>query len=711
MPQCCHESRDIEAESVSPATPPTTKTHTSEGRKSKDKRAKLNSRHLRDELYKINNEPFVTTYQHTAPPFRESVHAVTPEMMHLVELLKHSALFANETQGALVKVAQHMTQICLGPRSRVIKQGDTVYGDDCMFVLEEGDVEIKITAAQPVSLTKSVGFMFGEVGVLFGANRSASIISVGPVTLSCLSRNDLLSMLHILPTSRLLLFLRSLSLLQGLTDQQIIDIAPVVKSQQFAPGETIISFGAKSDSIYIVYEGQVNVNVPSSDNCACSTVAVLGAGKLIGQRAVMTNKTRTADCVAVGAVKVLCIAAADFGKLNNPILEWVMDSEALLTVLRQCTNQNTADILMNSYIKRTVPRGVTLLCAGARTRTLYIVVSGGVSGGQDIEGYTYCGNLWNSVTPTDVITTHDSTLIRCDMGHAEEPSMALARTEHITRDELTFLKHVAQGSVGSVDLVQSNKTHELYCLKQVQYSVQNLKTVQNEAQIMQQLNSPFCVKMFNIFEAPGSVGLLMEWVQGGELFYHMSRPFREQEARFYAACVVVGLTHVHERGLLYRDLKPENLLLDARGYPKLADFGFAKQVYNELTYTFCGTSEYQAPEVMTRQGHGEAADWWSLGVLIYEMLTNDTPFKANEGWELMRTTQTGRFHMPEYISPAASSLISGLLHVVPHKRLSALQVKQHAWFEGLSWNAVVQQKLKPPIIPHLSNPADTTYFQ
>lgn len=692
------------------------------GRKSKDRRTKIKSSHLRNELRKINNEPFVHAYLSDPIPYVPSTNPITPYLLNTAKLLASSILFQDVSESQLVRVAQQMTQISLGPESKIIQQGDNVYKDDCLFLIEEGQVEVRIATSSPSSINMGAGELFGELGVLFGANRSASVFSATAVTLSCLSRNDLLSMLKFLPSARLLLFLRSLSLLQGLTDSQILNLAPLTQHQMFEDGQTIITYGTRSDSIYIVFSGRVQVLLPQTDY---KVIAHVTPGKLIGQRAVMTNKTRSASCVAKGSVEVLKIAAKHFANINNPVLEWVMDSEAVLAVLRICTNSETAESLLDTYTKKKVDKGVTLLHSGERSHTIYIVCSGGITGGKEVDGYTYCGTLWDLPIEEKVMTTHPTVLIICEnpnyKGTGSSPwEDTIALKQQIEMQDLIPIKHVAKGSVGSVDLVRCRDTQQLYCLKRMQCTTDNAKVIRNEALIMQQLNSPFCVKLYSVFESAGNIGLLLEWVQGGELFYHldMHKAFTESQARFYAACVIIGLQHVHAHGVLYRDLKPENLLLDMHGYPKLADFGFAKQLVDEFAYTMCGTMEYQAPEILTRQGHTEAADWWSLGVLIYEMLVGDPPFKANEdmhgsttgGWGLMRATQAGRYFMPPHVSSTASSLISSLLHVQPEKRLPGSKIKDHPWFSTTDWEALSLKKLKAPIIPQVNDPTDTFYY-
>jgi serine/threonine protein kinase len=190
--------------------------------------------------------------------------------------------------------------------------------------------------------------------------------------------------------------------------------------------------------------------------------------------------------------------------------------------------------------------------------------------------------------------------------------------------------------------------------------------------------------VLRLIKAPGDIGvcfvqlrgayqdqhclyMLMEWVPGGELFHYIDlhHSFNEETARFYAANVLLALEFLHAKGIIYRDLKPENLVVDATGYLKLADFGFAKHVGSSRAFTICGTPDYQAPEVIMRRGATKAVDYWAVGVLMFEMLVGEPPFMSatNDPWDTFRRAITGRCHVPSFVSESATDLIYRLLQV------------------------------------------------
>lgn len=224
--------------------------------------------------------------------------------------------------------------------------------------------------------------------------------------------------------------------------------------------------------------------------------------------------------------------------------------------------------------------------------------------------------------------------------------------------------------------------------------------------------------------------MLLEYVQGGELFSHLRRAgrFSPDVSRFYIANLVLALEHLHSLDIIYRDLKPENLLIDSTGYLKITDFGFAKHV-TDRTYTLCGTPEYLAPEIVspaserpgpasltanthqiTATGHGSAADYWALGVLAYELLAGYPPFFADSPLEIYERILQNKFSFPPHIDFVARDLIKRLLTADLSKRLGNLKngardVKNHRWFEGVDWAAVERKEIRVRCRP---SPLDRT---
>jgi len=188
--------------------------------------------------------------------------------------------------------------------------------------------------------------------------------------------------------------------------------------------------------------------------------------------------------------------------------------------------------------------------------------------------------------------------------------------------------------------------------------------------------------------------------------------FNEPRVRLYAAEIVSAISHLHSLDIVYRDLKPENILLDSDGHITITDFGLSKKLENnEGTHTFCGTPEYLAPEVLKGQGHGTAVDWWSLGTLLFEMLTGLPPFYSQNINIMYQKILTGDLRFPGYITPEAKSLLEGLLTRDVEKRLGSKggqEIKSHPWFQGLDWEKLDKKEIIPPFKPKVKSDADTS---
>ncbi|MBW0566232.1 hypothetical protein O181_105947 [Austropuccinia psidii MF-1] len=230
----------------------------------------------------------------------------------------------------------------------------------------------------------------------------------------------------------------------------------------------------------------------------------------------------------------------------------------------------------------------------------------------------------------------------------------------------------------------------------------------------------FCVSLFCTFQDERNLYMLMEFVQGGELFSHLRRAgrFLVDVARFFAANVLLALEGLHQLDIVYRDLKPENILLASNGYIKLTDFGFAKRV-PDRTWTLCGTPEYLAPEIIQSKGHGKPADWWAFGILIFEMLVGYPPFFNSDGqgpFGIYEKILACHLIFPQEFNPSAMDLVKKLLIADRSKRIGNLKggindIKDHDWFKGVDWNLLLQQLIPAPIIPKISKPSDSSNFE
>eukprot|EP01053_Blabericola_migrator_P005843 Blabericola_migrator_1__5842@NODE_295_length_10235_cov_141_552026_g242_i0_p4_GENE_NODE_295_length_10235_cov_141_552026_g242_i0NODE_295_length_10235_cov_141_552026_g242_i0_p4_ORF_typecomplete_len516_score54_36Pkinase/PF00069_25/4_2e75Pkinase_Tyr/PF07714_17/1_3e44Kinaselike/PF14531_6/2_5e17Kdo/PF06293_14/2_9e07Pkinase_fungal/PF17667_1/6_6e07WaaY/PF06176_11/6_9e07APH/PF01636_23/2_6e05RIO1/PF01163_22/8_8e05YrbLPhoP_reg/PF10707_9/0_076YukC/PF10140_9/0_077ActFrag_cataly/PF09192_10/0_12FTA2/PF13095_6/2 len=246
--------------------------------------------------------------------------------------------------------------------------------------------------------------------------------------------------------------------------------------------------------------------------------------------------------------------------------------------------------------------------------------------------------------------------------------------------------------------------------------MKQVEHVKSEKAILQAINHPFIVNLCASFQDEKRLFMLMEYVNGGELFSHLRREQRlpNEHAKFYAAEIVLAFDYLHDLRIVYRDLKPENLLLDGQGHIKLTDFGFAK-VVDDRTWTLCGTPEYLAPEIIQSKGHGKSVDWWALGILIFEMLVGAPPFYDENPMNIYKKVLEGNVEFPEYLESKAKDLIRKLLTQDRTKRYGCLKygaedVKRHKWFRGIDWQECFDRKIRAPFIPGVKGPDDTSMF-
>uniref|UniRef100_A0A8C7TK40 Ribosomal protein S6 kinase n=1 Tax=Oncorhynchus mykiss TaxID=8022 RepID=A0A8C7TK40_ONCMY len=291
--------------------------------------------------------------------------------------------------------------------------------------------------------------------------------------------------------------------------------------------------------------------------------------------------------------------------------------------------------------------------------------------------------------------------------------------------QFELLKVLGQGSYGKVFLVRKirgSDRGQLYAMKVLRKAtlkVRDRVRSKMERDILAEVNHPFIVKLHYAFQTEGKLYLILDFLRGGDLFTRLSKEvmFTEEDVKFYLAELALALDHLHSLGIIYRDLKPENILLDEEGHIKITDFGLSKEAtdHDKRAYSFCGTIEYMAPEVVNRRGHTQSADWWSFGVLMFEMLTGSLPFQGKDRKETMVLILKAKLGMPQFLSPEVQSLIRALFKRNPANRLGAgpdgvEEIKRHHFFGNIDWNKLYRREIKPPFKPAVGRPEDTFHF-
>ncbi|XP_067253975.1 ribosomal protein S6 kinase beta-1 [Chanodichthys erythropterus] len=300
-------------------------------------------------------------------------------------------------------------------------------------------------------------------------------------------------------------------------------------------------------------------------------------------------------------------------------------------------------------------------------------------------------------------------------------------TEQIRPECFELLRVLGKGGYGKVFQVRkvtgptSGKIFAMKVLKKamIMRNAKDTAHTKAERSILEEVKHPFIVDLMYAFQTGGKLYLILEYLSGGELFMQLEREgiFLEDTACFYLAEISMALGHLHQKGIIYRDLKPENIMLNKNGHVKLTDFGLCKESIHDgiVTHTFCGTIEYMAPEILMRSGHNRAVDWWSLGALMYDMLTGAPPFTAENRKKTIDKILKCKLNLPPYLTQEARDLLKKLLKRNASIRMGAgprdaLDVQAHSFFRHINWDDLLACKVEPPFKPFLQSADDVSQF-
>ena len=276
------------------------------------------------------------------------------------------------------------------------------------------------------------------------------------------------------------------------------------------------------------------------------------------------------------------------------------------------------------------------------------------------------------------------------------------------------------GSFGRVKIAKDKKTGEYVAMK-IMKKMEILKSKQadhisNEIKILSMIDHPFVITFAGFTQDDRNLYLALELINGGELFTYLRGVgrFTVDQARLYIAEIISIFDYLHNKNIIYRDLKPENILIDKSGYLKLTDFGFAKIVEGR-TYTLCGTPEYLAPEIILNKGHGKPVDWWTCGILLYEMIAGIDPFSDDDPMMVYQKILKGKIKFPTGFDSNAKSLIKHLLESDLTKRYGNLKngvkdITGHRFFKSLNWDKLLKKELPAPYIPKVKSNNDISNF-
>lgn len=652
-----------------------------------------------------------------------------------------------------------MEIVNISPGENIITQGEE---GDYFYIVERGNFTV-IVDKKPVA-TIGEGKSFGELALVYNTPRQATIRADTAATLFSLDRATFkytLANNMEKKNSDIEDALAKVPLLRNLTDDQRSRLADTVELIGYNAGDEIIRKGSEGTVFYIIKDGVVSIEDVGDKFKAHK----LGPGDYFGERALMTNEPRAATVRADGKVNVMALDKVAFHKLLGPLQE-VLDYNLSMRVLssvklfEKLTSPERIK-LCKSFEPESFPAGTVIIRQGDKGRKFYVLVEGNAQVLADdvkvgeLKSGDYFGEmalLDDELRKATVVAVNDCKCFNIDrptfnrilgsLHHVmSRETMQRLETLHgggvsageeavpqlnLRFQDLTHLAVLGSGTFGRVTLVQDKATKQVYALKAMLKSEivahKQQSNVLNEKNVMMACNNPFILRLYQTFKDPKKLYMLLEFIQGGELFSVLHKAnsdgVPDYHAKFYAIGVTNALAYLHAKDIAYRDMKPENCLIDKDGYPKLVDFGFAKVITGK-SFTLCGTPEYLAPELVLGRGHNKAVDYWALGILIFEMEAGYSPYSDQSGnmdqVVICKNIVNGQLRFPPQYNADCKDLVKKLLTREVANRLGNLKggaedIKQHKWFSGVDAEAYYKKTIRAPWIPSVKSPTDTSQF-
>ena len=675
----------------------------------------------------------------------------------------------NPMQEALVDVMA--PQDIAASSKPTIQQGDP---GDYMYVVQSGAFEVRVDGVIVAELGE--GKVFGELALLYDAPRAATVQlksggaggrvwRVGRTAFKIAVRGaDKNAAASVQET------LGQVDLLKDLSETQRALVAEALEPVSFNQGEHIIHQGDTGDVFYIVQSG----SVVCRDTQGKSADLPLGPGGYFGELALLTSQPRQRDVIATAEGLTVCLILDREGfqrHLGN--LDDIMDVNMRLRTL-QCMPMFTSlsDVLKmrlaQCFDTETYTAGDAVVRQGDVGQKFFVVQRGELQafdGGKAIaNAQIKVGDFFGemalvhgddravrsatiSVTSEDGASCFSLTRQKFDavLGAAgadnlrklieDKASSRRTALENATVKFQDLKRHglLGSGTFGTGYLVTDGtrasadpsdlRPMALKCMKKKQIVRSKMTaSINNERALMSAVEHPFLLRLITTFQDKDQVYMLLDYVQGGELFSRLAKKGRLSfsHSRFYAACVVSAFEHIHSKQIIYRDLKPENLLIDAQGYLRGVDFGFAKKLQaGKKTYTVCGTPEYLAPEIILNKGHDYGVDNYAVGILVYEMEVGVSPFADQSGNMssnvICQNILQGRARFPSSLNVRTKKLVQDLLEKSSAKRLGGgasgtSELINHEYFRELKFDLLVEKRYNAPWAPRLQGMLDFSNF-
>ena len=590
-----------------------------------------------------------------------------------VKFLRQISLFGDLSEATLFNIAESMNLVKFDDGQLIIKQDEV--GEE-FFLIRRGTVlvtqKMKNSDEDKVLARCGPGDYFGELALLKNEPRQANVVASGEVELFALNRvnfNKFLGPLQkILDVAKDVALMKKVEILaDNLNESEMEQVSRALERKVCKDGHQIIKQGDHGDHFYMIESGSVTISI---DGVEVGSLSDSSATPYFGEMSLIRDDVRVASVTADGSAHLVYLDRHDFNRLLGPL------KDIILKVARQRNEENSG------FVNR----------------------------------------------------------VRKALSSASRASIALSSSRRSSEFAIPFEALVEKrilgvGTFGTVKLVQDGRSGRPYALKVLRkekiMQMKQLAHVYTEREALQTFTHPLILRFYASYQDANALYMLLELVPGGELFSLLrSEPRILPQStmgglaldfvKFYASNVLTALEHMHSRGVAYRDLKPENLIIDAEGYIRVIDLGFAKKIVDgEKRNTICGTPEYIAPELVLSRGHCKAVDIWAFGILLFELLTNKTPFEASEPTEMFAKIANPKEFLknafPKKFHKKSRVLIESLLEEIPVKRLGCRkdgiqELWDNGWFDGFTADLIERKALVAPFVPKMKGPLDVANF-
>ena len=638
-------------------------------------------------------------------------------------------IFQILSEGQKELLVNCFTMLKYSAGQKIVSEGDP---GDLFYVIKEGNVVCTQKGKEIRRMGK--GEYFGDQALLYNSPRTATIVTVDEVSCLALSRDDLKNSLgasleHIIYKNSMRIAIDNSETLKKLSKSQTENLINEMQVCSYPSDTVVIPRGkGKKDEIYVIVKGEL-VN---SDNkeVKLKVFDVLGDAEVIKE----SSEVYAEDWIAVGEVSVTHITSSGFSNAIGGDYNKVTTNNEAVQLLRRIQlfkglSPTQIEALSSAMKTQEFQDGEFIVEQNNPGDSFFIIKSGRVEIIKDsqviraITKHDYFGErslLFDNFRSASVVARKR---VVCWILHKQDflhllneniKKQLLERIElqddSILLTDLAIVKTLGSGMFGNVFLTVHRSKRKLYALKTVDrrkitaYEIE--ENVVLERKILLQLDHVLIMKLVKTFKDSKRLYFLLEYIEGMDLFDVLRKLglLKECDARFYIACIFVILEHLHERGIIYRDLKPENMVVDVDGYPKLIDFGTAKFV-NGRTYTIVGTPHYMAPEIVTSHGYSLAADYWTVGIMLYEFMIGYVPFGEEESdpYAIYEQVQERKLIFPKWLDNKnrVKEFINQLLSKNPANRLggSFENLKANVWFSGMNWDKITSKELKAPYVP------------